>query len=246
MDKLPPFFWLHIKKSAGQSTRKLLAPEYRQVDRSRKPKTFISADVSEYNDILNNFRIPLGDYQFRRAKFAKTFLFPEVWDEIPSFAFSRDPVRRCVSAFFNLTRDMERANRGRVLYAMSNLGRTQGRLHRKFDRFCEMIEAARASDSIYQPYGLSFSTHTATMFDDVTDDDGKILLRYIFRLEDLISGINQVFEEAGIDRKIMPLANRANSNAKTDAFQPTRAQIRCIESLYPKDFELHESGCHRI
>ena len=58
------FFWLHIKKSAGQSVRKALKPYYVEVDRVLKPRNFIQANYNEYNDILNNYRINLGNYQF--------------------------------------------------------------------------------------------------------------------------------------------------------------------------------------
>ena len=96
------FFWLHIKKSAGISTRELLKPFYNEVDRLRKPKTFIQADPREYNDIINNFRVVLGDYQFKRTLFAKEFLYKDKWSSICSFAFSREPIDRCVSMFYYL------------------------------------------------------------------------------------------------------------------------------------------------
>lgn len=86
------FFWLHVRKSAGFTTRALLQPYYVEVDRAKKPKTFIQATPDEYNDILNNYRIVLGDYQFRRCLFAKKYLYPDQWDDIFSFAFSREPV----------------------------------------------------------------------------------------------------------------------------------------------------------
>ena len=94
-------FWLYIKKSGGQSTRKALKPHYIEVDRS-KPQSFIQAKEYEYNDILNNYRTPLGDYQFKRSLFAKNFLFKEEWDSIFSFAFSREPIDRCLSMFYYL------------------------------------------------------------------------------------------------------------------------------------------------
>ncbi len=95
-------FWLHIKKSAGITTRSLLQPYYIEVDRTKKPKTFIQATPEEYNDILNNFRVVLGEYQFKRCLFAKRYLYPETWGDMFSFAFSREPTDRCVSMFYYL------------------------------------------------------------------------------------------------------------------------------------------------
>ena len=95
-------FWLHVKKSAGTTTRSLLQPYYVEVDRDKKPKTFIQSTPEEYNDILNNYRVVLGEYQFKRCLFAKKYLYPEKWDDMFSFAFSREPTDRCVSMFYYL------------------------------------------------------------------------------------------------------------------------------------------------
>lgn len=242
----PPFFWLHIKKSAGQSARRLLAPDYVEVDRSRRPTTFIAAPGAQWNDILNNFRVPLGDLQFRRALFARRHLFPQTWGQTVSFAFSRDPVRRCVSAFFNLSRDLAKTRMGPVRFALTDTRRRLLPRHREFDRFLDMIEEARASGSNFHPFGLSFSTHTAPMWDDVTDEGGDLLLRYVFRLEDLIGGINLVFDECGIERRVAPLSRNANTNSRAGDFRPARAQIARIEGLYAADFTLFEGHCTRV
>ena len=69
------FFWLHVKKSGGTSIRTILQPHYTLVDRAKKPVNFIQSKPSEYNDILNNYRVVLGEYQFKRTLFAKKFLF---------------------------------------------------------------------------------------------------------------------------------------------------------------------------
>ena len=74
MDNNRKLFWLHVKKSAGMSTRALLSPDYVEVERVKKPKNFIQAKPEEYNDILNNFRVVLGEYQFKRCLLAKKYL----------------------------------------------------------------------------------------------------------------------------------------------------------------------------
>lgn len=217
------FFWLHIKKSAGQSTRRLLQPHYLEVDRSQKPYCFFMGQKHEYNDILNNYRIPLGEYQFKRALFARDWLYKEEWDEMVSFAFCREPVSRCISAFFYLNSDL-------------------GNLDYAFDKFLDAIAACRASPSSSAPMGLHFSTHTASMWDDVTDNNGTILLHHIFRLEDLIQGINYVFFKCGLTERVAPLPEHINSNKRKLPFQPGRHHLSKIETLYGKDFDLYESG----
>ena len=101
-------FWLHIKKSAGQATRKALEPYYVQTERKNNPKSFIQAPKEEWNDILNNFRTPLGPYQFRRSLFAQRYLYENEFEAMLKFAFVREPIDRCISQFFYLWRKQNR------------------------------------------------------------------------------------------------------------------------------------------
>ncbi|NNL99894.1 MAG: sulfotransferase family 2 domain-containing protein, partial [Gammaproteobacteria bacterium] len=196
-------FWLHVKKSAGISTRALLQPHYREVDRANKPATFIQSDRVEYNDILNNFRVVLGEYQFRRCLFAKRFLYREQWESLYSFVFAREPVDRCISMFFYLywpDRGFA-GNLARIVGRSLATGTFMYNTRYAFDRLLDHAAQARGSDSIYRPLGLHFTTHTAPMWDDVPDLDGKVLLTAVFRLENLVDGINSVFEACGIDTR---------------------------------------------
>ncbi|MGW8369209.1 MAG: sulfotransferase family 2 domain-containing protein [Gammaproteobacteria bacterium] len=239
-------FWLHIKKSAGVTTRALLRPHYVEVDRSKKPMTFIQATPEQYNDILNNYRVVLGDYQFRRALFAKTFLYAGEWEDIYSFAFSREPVDRCLSMFYYLfNRDSGFLYRARE--ACRNL-LSRRRLvlstSHAFDWFLDCAEQARASDSIYHPLGLHFTTHTAPMWEDITDLQGNVLLRGVFRLEALTEGINRAFEACGIHARAPSATEPLNRNRARGAYTPSRGQIRKIQTIYSKDFDLYESAWH--
>ena len=95
-------FWLHIKKSAGQATRAMLSPWYREVDRSKRPACFIQSERRDWNDILNNYRVPLGELQFKRCLFARTYLWKDDYAALFKFAFVRNPMDRCLSQFFYL------------------------------------------------------------------------------------------------------------------------------------------------
>lgn len=235
-------FWLHVKKSAGMSTRALLRPYYTEVDRGMKPKTFIQASPDEYNDILNNYRVVLGDYQFKRCLFAKTYLYPD-WEDIYSFAFSREPVDRCISMFRYLYwKDVGVIGRLLRSFKKGLASRRVFTTSYAFDAFLDHVREARSSASIYEPLGLVFTTHTAPMWDDVTDYDGKILLTQIFRLEAMVEGINKVFRECGIDHSIEHSGVRINASRKDWTYTPTRRQIGIIEEIYPKDFELYEAA----
>lgn len=236
------FFWLHIKKSAGITARRLLQPYYVTVDRLKKPKNFIQARPEEYNDILNNYRVVLGEYQFRRTLFAKKYLYPESWDRLYSFAFSREPTDRCVSMFYylywrnrgflsNLIVRSERSIQERKLLVSTSYA---------FDAFLDRVYEARISDSIYSPIDNHFTTHTAPMWEDVTDLEGQLLLSRVFRLENLVDGINSVFERVGVDKRLENNAVRLNENRARRAFCPTKKQMSKIKSIYSHDFDIYE------
>lgn len=237
-------FWLHIKKSAGISTRSLLQPFYIEVDREKKPKTFIQASPEEYNDILNNYRVVLGEYQFKRCLFAKKYLYSKEWDDMFSFAFSRAPLDRCVSMFYYLFwKDSGVLNNS--IRSITKYGKHKKVLYNTsyaFDVFLDYITASQSSDSIYYPLGNHFTTHTAAMWDDITDMDGKVLIKKVYRLENLITGINSAFEECGIDKRIDNIDTKLNKNMKRRNYSPKPYQKKKIENLYYNDFELYEKS----
>lgn len=237
------FFWLHIKKSAGITTRKLLQPYYVEVEKRKKPKTFIQSKPEEYNDILNNFRVVLGEYQFKRALFAKTFLYDN-WNSIYSFAFSREPIDRCISMFYYLYHH-EKSIISHLLTIWKNIKNRKKigiSISYDFDIFLELIEMAHYnSNSNYKPKGLAFSTHTAPMFNDITDDKGKILLTKIYRLEDLNNAIEEVFKLCRLNYQHIEKSVIINKNKYRGNFQPNLLQRKKIEELYRKDFEIYEN-----
>ncbi len=237
-------FWLHIKKSAGITTRSLLQPYYVEVDRSKKPKSFIQAAPEEYNDILNNYRIVLGEYQFKRCLFAKTYLYPETWDDIFSFAFSREPTDRCVSMFYYLfwKEPWRIKNIAKTLIKVRQNKKIVLNTSYAFDLFLDYLHEARLSDSIYQPHGIHFATHTAPMWDDITDSNGTVLLKKVYRLENLTEGLNQAFEECGIAKRLDQHDKKLNKNKERKNFSPNRNQLNKIEEIYRGDFEIYENA----
>ena len=236
------FFWLHIKKSAGTTVKKALTPEYVVVDHKHFPKTFIQADKEEYNDILNNYRVVLGEYKFKRALFAKKYLYKEEWEKIYSFAFSREPVERCVSMFHYLYwgnpgffHDLERTLRMSLRY------KKLFSVEYAFDAFLEDVEAAHNTDSIYRPKNLHFTTHVARMWDDITDENGKILLKKVYRVDEIENSLNEVYESIGSKKRVR--IDKVYNKGKMDRkYTPKPHQIKKIEALYKEDFDLFESS----
>jgi len=237
-------FWLHIKKSAGTTVRSLLQPYYVEVDRAKKPKSFIQATPEEYNDILNNYRVVLGEYQFKRCLFAKKYLYPESWEQLYSFAFSREPVDRCQSMFFYLFWKDPRSFQGMIknLKLMVNTQKLIFNTSYAFDVFLDFVQEARTSDSIYKPLDSHFTTHTATMHDDITDLEGNVLIKRVFRVESLAESINQVFEECNIDKIIQSEKLEMNKTKNKIQYTPSISQIKKIKKIYSHDFEIYENA----
>lgn len=238
-------FWLHIKKSAGQTVRQLLQPHYRLVDCTKKPKNFIQSTPAEYNDILNNHRVVLGDLQFKRCLFAKEFLYPDRWSQLYSFCLCREPVDRVISMFYYLfwKKNSLRSNLALSLKRSYASKRLILRESYAFDVFLDTIVDAKFSDSIYKPLGLHFSTHVNSVWDDITDHDGRVLITATYRMEELKTALNSVFEECGIVSRISDSrAINNNQNTNKGGLKLRKDQKLKVRELYLEDFELYENA----
>lgn len=237
----PVFFWLHIKKCGGGSVRRALAPDYTLAPRGARPVNFIQSTPDLWNDILNNFRVPLGDYQFRRALFAQRFLYPDSWNTFPRFAFVRPPVDRAVSAFFYL-RMSHGPERSFVQHLEENGQAVPKDDHALFDVFLDLVRQAQASETIYQPVNLHFTTHVAPIWADVTGENGEVLLSTLYRLENM----TQILQDIRTARGLPPLnpdqARPVNIRGAGLKFEPSPTQTQDIEAIYPHDMDLYENA----
>lgn len=241
-------FWLHIWKSGGSSARVMLEPHYVQVDRVANAACFTGRSRREWNDILNNFRVPLGEYQYRRCLFARRFLYPE-WDALLRLGFAREPVSRCVSMFHYLYYGDGLRERMR---SISLAYRREGRLfvtpRRAFENFLALLEirlAAPGSVRLVKPRGMHFTSHTARMSDEVCDEDGTLMLNRLYRLESLAGGVRRTLEELGLESRAARTGSEVRANARSSAaatYVPTPSQRSRILRLYERDAELYENA----
>ena len=235
-----PFFWLHIKKSAGTSLRRLLQPHYRCVDRSVNPCCFVGVSEEYWNDTINNYRIPLGKFQFRRACFASKYLYGKDWGRMNSFAFVREPVSRVLSLFRFLQPEIRS-------YAIS-LRISKCSASDLFNLFLKMLLLQRESSVSSKPFGLRFSTHVNPAWSDIVDNDGNILLANLFRLDDLESGLGKVYSECGLELpQISPsIYNQTSRSGAIGTFLPSESQRARVLEYYQKDLFLYEEKCFRF
>lgn len=235
-----PFFWLHVKKSAGSSLRRLLQPHYRCVDRSVNPCCFVGVSQEYWNDTINNYRIPLGEFQFRRAYFASKYLYGKDWGRMNSFAFVREPVSRALSMFRYLQPEIRS-------YAIS-LQISKCSASDLFNLFFKMLLLQRESSVSSKPFGLRFSTHVNPVWSDIVDNDENIILANLFRLDDLERGLGKVYSECGL---ILPqgFSNFVNKTPRSDpigTFVPSEAQRNQLLEYYRKDLILYQENCFRF
>jgi len=207
MGNSKPFFWLHIKKCGGESFRKTFTPPYVQTDRIHNPKPFIAVPKQEWNDVLNTFKIPLGEYDFRRMLFAKKFLYSaEEFNSMYKFVIVRNPYDRAVSAWKYLMRGDQFNPKYKLMKD-------------SFEYFLSELPHHWNAK-----YNRHIATHTAPIWNDITDETGNLLVDRIIKLENInteIELLNDVlntsipnFEHTNKNRINNDYINYYNDNSK--------------------------------
>lgn len=215
-----PFIWLHIKKSGGQSIRQALSSPYVET-RRKQARPFSALPQEEWNDNLNNFRIPLGEYDYRRMLFARDFLYPRDFHSRFKFAIVRNPYARIVSAWKYLTR------RGIITFFWPRY------LYRhRFENFLAILPVLWESK-----WNRQIATHTAPVWPDITDENGHLLLDFIGHLEDIEEDFRVIFRRLSLSSlPSFPLEN-ANIHGQQHRQAYTRKTRRLVETLYGEDIE---------
>jgi hypothetical protein len=220
----PSFLWLHIKKAAGQSVREALGDVYVQTDRSLATP-FVALPKAEWNDNLNNYRVPLGRYDYRRLLFARRFLFPDQFDEMFKFCVVRNPYSRALSSFLY---DLRHGGAGHK--------RRRVRLARLFPRrmFRRYLEELPAVWDKTEPRHRAL--HSAPVIPDITDENGRFLTNFVAKLESIETDIVQICEALGVAHRPFPRIHSSRSKINKNDFYDTRNR-RIVERLYAEDID---------
>ena len=83
------------------------------------------------------------------------------------------------------------------------------------------------------------------MWPDIVDENDTVLLDSIYRLEDLTLGVNHIREALSQPPLESDNSVRTNTSSKS-AFAPSSDQVRKIEELFGKDFDIYEGLCERF
>lgn len=213
-----PYIWLHIKKAAGQSMRTALGDSYVQTLR-RVPTPFAALPKEQWNDNLNNFRVPLGDFDYRRMLFAKKCLY-EDFDARFKFAIVRNPFDRAVSCWRYLTKSVWRTS-PRYWWA-----------RRSFSYFLAMLPEVWESRS-----DRHIATHTAPMWPDICGENGELLLDFIGRLESINDDFRVVCEKLDIPFTPFPHVNKRQQRAAEYRQAYDRRTRASVERLFADDIQ---------
>lgn len=180
---------------------------------------FVALDKSQWNNNLNNHLVSLGEYEYKRMLFAKKFLYSEQeFDEMYKFAIVRNPYFRAVSCWKYLTKHWT-FTKPKLMMA-----------RRSFPYFLDMLPEVWETR-----FDRHVSTHTAPMWQDITDEHGTMLLDDVFKLEDIHNGITTICENLGIEPHEMKKKNSSNIG-NYDAYL-TQRNLSKIENLYGEDIE---------
>ena len=221
------FFWLHIKKCGGTTIKNFLGDIYDDIPNQSNIPSFIQVDKKYWNAILNNSRCNLGDFVNKRSLFAKTYLYQDEWSNIHSFAFIREPIDRCLSMFNYLILKNQTDylkliikiffKRKKIVITKSNI----------FDWFLDILEIIHCNEQkeiLEFKYKTNhFIMHTNPYYNDLTDINGNILIKKIYKIEtfdeDIKDLLNQIeispnYENliSQIDLKIMKEQENNNYN----------------------------------
>lgn len=213
------YFWLHIKKCGGTSVRESLK-NYKQIDRS-KPQQFISIDKSLWNDNLNNYRVDLGEYDYKRALFAKKHLYKDEWMSLFKFTIIRNPYIRIVSAYnYLIKRDYK-------LYYLNHLPKKIG-----FLLFLKSLNTI-----LQKKKPRHTATHIVPYYWDLTDNSDNLLIDNIYILEDLMHDLPDSLIKIGMEY----IAHKNKNNEYDFNEYYTYKSKRIVGHIYKKDISLYES-----
>ncbi len=190
-----------------------------QTDRVQFPKSFIALPRNQWNDVLNNYRIPLGEYDYKRMLFANKFLYTkEEFDSMYKFTIVRNPYDRIVSAWKYLLR--QRTYHPKKIW-----------MRHDFRRFLKELPILWE-----EKYDRHIATHTAPVWGDITDENGELLVDFIAKLENIQADMKIICDKQNWTYNSF---KHINQNREIHAYRKyyNKTSRKLVEELYGQDIE---------
>lgn len=218
-------FWLHIKKAGGTSMRDAFKEFYHlQENRYTTPKPFIAIPKEQWNDTLNNYRISLGEYDYKRMLFAKKYLYSEEeFNDLYKIVIVRNPYDRIVSAWKYLFRETK------GFYDLEYV-----KMKHSFSYFLKKLPTffgARYKQIYHQGY---IGLHCAPVWQDITDNNGKVLVDKIIKLENLKEEMDIINSNFGVNIDFSIQKNKSNRKGHYQKYFNKKTR-KMVEDIFRDD-----------
>lgn len=201
--------------------RKALGDAYKEMDRFN-PKPFIALPKNKWNDAINNFRIPLGEYDYKRMLFAKKYLYSDKeFDKMFKFVIVRNPYDRAVSSWLYCTQNHWK------WIILNNLSKKQA-----FQVFLEKLPKIWK-----EKRDRHTATHTSPVIPDITDDSGNMLVDYIGKLENIDKDFKYICQEIGLPLRDFPVVHFSGRKTKYRNFYNIKSR-KLVEKYYQQDIKI--------
>ena len=152
----------------------------------------------------------------------------EDWDEYFKFAFVRNPWERLVS-WYSMVRKFEENQDWRLQRTFNKLLRYAHDNSSTFEEFIyNCTDEVEIKDGVY--YSFAYN-----QLDYVTDENGRLLVDFIGRLETFEKDIREVLGRIGIELKTVPHKNRSTHRHYSTFYTPETEMI--VRERFKRDIE---------
>lgn len=172
----------------------------------RKTEDLWMGFVDKYNN-----KYQTGGLQHLLARQIREEVGADVFEDYYKFSFVRDPWDRMVSQF-------EYTRCRKDLMKFIGLKARDG-----FKRYLDLIQERK-------------HVQWEKQAEFVTDEDGKIIVDFVGRLEDIASGMATVYKELGLDMIDVPHSKKSRRRSCVDYYDDESRDL--VSRLYKEDIEL--------
>ena len=209
--KAHPFWFVDVPKTSSTAIKYLLGQNYGWPFGLSK---YLDSNGNPIQKIGRSLLFP----DHTPAFLAKSFIGEEVWNSIDTFAVVRHPYRWCLSMWLHS-----------MTLSASNLGLRVD----TFDHFLNSIE--KKFDGPHTERKVFVNSYRQV--DYLLDSTDKMIVKFIFKLEDRAS-IDEFLKKKGILEYGKTHLMYFGNETKSKDYQLTKGQMKRINSIFEKDFEL--------